>query len=93
MATAKEEFARDMVQTTSLFLLQYQRFRALSDEWTKLGYGQGAPAEITDSDLAGLNTGLCAADLAAGLVTLDAITALMDAGHGTNLYRLFRRNV
>lgn len=91
--TTKQAFAREMVQTVTALLWQYQRLRALADEWARLGYGVGAPNEITDTDLAGLGLELSAGDLAGGLTTLDAITALMDQGHGTNLYKLYRRGV
>lgn len=91
--TTKQAFAREMVQVVTALLWQYQRLQALSEEWARLGYGPGAPAEITDADLSGANLQVSAADLAGALTTLDALKALMDQGHGTNLYKLYRRGV
>lgn len=91
--TPKQAFARDMVGTVSALLWQLQRLQALSEEWVRLGYGAGAPNVITDDDLAGLDLHVSADDLGGGIVTLDALRALLDQGHGTNLYRLYRRGM
>jgi hypothetical protein len=70
-----------------LFLDQYERLMAIYSEYYDLGYG----GIVTDDVLA--NSGSPHLDqqmFMDGMMSIEAIHALMEQGHGTNLQR-FRR--
>jgi len=57
---------------------------ALKREWTALDYLN----TLSEAAFQGENAGLDVEDIAAILTTADALWALLDTGHGTNLARV-----
>ena len=58
--------------------------KALQREWAALDYMN----TLSEAAFQGENAGLDVEDIAAVLTTADALWALLDTGHGTNLARV-----
>lgn len=80
----KSNFVSRQVSRTAELLEAFNELLQLRSEWDALGYGQ----TITQNDLVGENTYLTPEMLADAFTSIDALKAVMDAGHKTNLYRL-----
>jgi len=80
----KNNFITREVTTAENLINAVNEFDALRREWDAQGYS----ASITDEDIQGDNAHVSAAQLAAGFTTLEALKAVLAAGHWTNLYNL-----
>lgn len=58
------------------------------DELRKEWDAQGLSGVITDEHITGSNQHVAAADLANAFSSIDALKAVLAAGHATNLYKL-----
>lgn len=73
------------VRTDSTVLLDiYNHMVALSDEYTKLGLS----AAIIQAELDGLNLEVTGTEIAAVITSIGNLTTYMNAGNGTNLYKV-----
>lgn len=83
-------------QAVTALLAAYDDLKALRREWdwalgAELVDASGSDPQgegYAPGDFTGSNAGLMKADIAAVYVTLEALDALMAAGHGTNLQRV-----
>ena len=80
----KLNFVSRQVEQTAKLLDAFNELLELRSEWDALGYG----SSITQNDLIGTLAYLTPAMLADAFSSIDALKAVMDAGHKTNLYRL-----
>jgi len=81
---------RETNYVTEVRIAVRQLWKALNDmnalrrEWTALDYLN----TLSEAAFQGENAGLDVEDIAAVLTTADALWALLDTGHGTNLARV-----
>jgi len=81
---------RETNYVTEVRIAVRQLWKALNDmnalrrEWTALDYLN----TLSENAFQGENAGLDVEDIAAVLTTADALWALLDTGHGTNLARV-----
>jgi len=81
---------RETNYVTEVRIAVRQLWKALNDmnalkrEWTALDYLN----TLSEAAFQGENAGLDVEDIAAILTTADALWALLDTGHGTNLARV-----
>jgi len=83
-------FMSRVVQNTESILIANDIAQNLRDEYTRLGLDAATLdailAETPESD----NNHLTGAIVVAYMTSVDALGAYMDAGHGTNLYKVKR---
>jgi len=65
-------------------LNDYNDLVAAADEWTKLGYS----AQIIQGELDGLNLDVTGTEIAAVITSIANLVTYMNAGNGTNLYKV-----
>ena len=81
---------RETNYVTEVRIAVRQLWKALNDmnalkrEWTALDYLN----TLSEAAFQGENAGLDVEDIAAVLTTMNALWALLDTGHGTNLARV-----
>jgi hypothetical protein len=78
------DFVTTYRQATTRWLTALEDLLALKSQYTALDLG----STLTEEDFAGANSDLDAADIAAGVTSVDAINALFITGHNTVLYTL-----
>ena len=84
----KLQFVIATVRTVNNLIDSIDQFKALSAEWSAMGYSKALTDEdINTPDLPSKD------DINGAFETLDAINALLAQGHATNLYRVRRRGV
>jgi len=69
--------ADDLLETYNLMV-------GIRDEYAKLGYS----ATIIQAELDGTNTEVTGTEVVAVMTSIDNLKAYMDAGNGTNLYKV-----
>ena len=81
----KSDYVAEARRETTQLIDALDRLRAKQYEWTALDYG----TTMTDEDLIGVADGLVPSDIGAVIFdTVNAIDALLQEGHATNLYKL-----
>lgn len=80
----RANFVDRQVQSVVALLDAYEECLTLRLQWDALNYG----TEISQGDLQGSLDYLTPQELADAFTSIDAIKAVMDAGHKTNLYKL-----
>lgn len=79
--TSRSTYITEVRLSATKLLQAIEELTALQKTWT---YGMGS--WLTDDDFQGENAGLTVAQITPPVGnTLDAIKAVLDAGHGTNL--------
>jgi hypothetical protein len=71
-------------QTTTSWLTALEDLLALKSQYDALDLGNS----LTEEDFAGANSDISKDDLVAAVGSVDAMNALFQQGHDTNLYRL-----
>ena len=79
-------FVTQVIVTNERLLASLEDFQNLRLEWDALGLSTA----ITDASLTGDNAHITPAILGDAFSSLEALQAVMNAGHRTNLYRLKR---
>lgn len=96
-AGARSDFVSRLRQTTTGFLKDYDELVSLRRQWDWLYNTElkdpepdpDKPEEKPDpGDFKGDNEGLTRVEIEAVFSSLDAVKALLDAGHGTNLQKV-----
>lgn len=82
--TKKQNWITRLVANTETLLDAIEESAALRQEYDSLNYGM----EIGETDTAGANAHVTPAQITNAMYSLSQIQALIDQGHGTNLYRL-----
>lgn len=86
MANRHEEFTSDVRQTARALWESHQHLKALKDEYAAQNFGSNEPGQGLVIDPDGVNAGVTKEELGSVLyATNDAIAALMNGGHATNV--------
>jgi hypothetical protein len=86
MGARQQDFISQVRTEASAILDAVSRLHALRAEWDALAYG----ANLTTDDFVGENADLDVAEITGVFTTVEAIDALLSAGHATNLYKVYR---
>ena len=78
------DFITTYRQATTRWLTALEDLLALKSQYVALDLG----TTLTEEDFAGANSDIDAADLAAGVSSIDALNTVFLTGHNTVLYRL-----
>lgn len=83
-------FMSRCVQNAEIILKAHQDAIDLRDEWTKLGLDSAAIDAVLTETPESDNQHLTGTILTAYITSIDNLTTYMNAGNGTNLYKLKR---
>jgi hypothetical protein len=71
--TRKEQFVRDLQQTTTLLGRNVDHYRSLVKQWFDEGYGGGGSDALTQAELDQMELSLLLADILAGIVLAQQV--------------------
>lgn len=81
----KNDYVAETRSEVRQLVAALDRLRSKQIEWNANNYGE----TLTDDDLIGVADGLHPSDIGAVIFdTVDALDAVLESGHASNLYRL-----